>query len=151
MHELGYCEAVVDAVERRAAGRAVFRVGVRIGTVHRVVPAAFEQSFQLVAAGGVADGATTEVIVVPVQGRCGECRAAFDSTDPAPACPHCGSLDVAVEGGDDLVLEWLEYRAGEGDPDQPGELVTGHSHTHSADDEDHDAHADAARPATERL
>ncbi len=146
MHELGYCEAVVDAVERRAAGRAVSRVGVRVGSVHRIVPAAFEQSFQLVAAGGVADGASTEVTVVPARGRCGECRAGFDSADPSPACPHCGSLDVVVDGGDDLVLEWVEYRAAGGDREQPGEPVSGHSHPHSDDD----PYAAAGRSVTER-
>jgi len=33
------------------------------------------------------------------------------SADPAPACPSCGSLDVAVDGGDEVVLEWLQYAA----------------------------------------
>jgi len=111
VHELGYCEAVVDAVERRAAGRPVVRVGVRIGSTHRVVPAAFEQSFQLVAAGGVADGAHTELVVVPATGRCRDCGNDFSSPDPSPACPRCGGLDVDVEGGDEVTLEWLEYRA----------------------------------------
>lgn len=111
MHELGYCEAVVDAVERRAAGRPVARIGVRIGAAHRVVPGAFEQSFRLVAAGGVADGAGTELVVVPATGHCRECRSDFTTTDPSPACPECGGLRVDVEGGDEVVLEWLEYRA----------------------------------------
>jgi hydrogenase nickel incorporation protein HypA/HybF len=64
MHEIGYCEAVLDAVERRAEGRRVVRLGVRVGALHRIVPAAFEQSFQLVAAGGVADRASTEVTII---------------------------------------------------------------------------------------
>lgn len=110
MHELGYCEAVVDAVARRAAGRPVARVGVRIGSTHRVVPAAFEQSFRLVAAGGVADGANAEVVVVPATAHCRSCGDDFSSPDPSPACPTCGGLDVDVEGGDEVTLEWLEYR-----------------------------------------
>ncbi len=56
MHEAGYCHGVLHAVEDRAAGRPVARIGVRVGSLHRIVPAAFEQSFQLMAAGGVADG-----------------------------------------------------------------------------------------------
>ena len=128
MHEMSYSEGVLEAVERRAAGRRVARVGVRIGAVHRVVAEAFEQSFQLAAAGGPADGATTEVVVVPVHGHCMDCRTDFDSTDPSPACPSCGSLDVAAEGGDEVVLEWLQYvdtdRAAE-HADQP---VPAHTH-----------------------
>ena len=128
MHELGYCQGVLEAVERRAAGRPVARVGVRIGAVHRVVAEAFEQSFQLVAAGGPADGATTEVVVVPVHGHCMDCRADFESPDPSPACPSCGSLDVAAEGGDEVVLEWLQYVDTAHAADLPAELVPAHTH-----------------------
>ena len=45
MHEAGYCHGVLHAVENRAAGRKVARVGVRVCGLHRTVSAAFEQSF----------------------------------------------------------------------------------------------------------
>ena len=128
MHEMSYCEGVLEAVERRAGGRPVTRIGVRIGAIHRVVADAFEQSFQLVAAGGPADGASTEVVVVPVHGHCLDCRNDFDSADPAPSCPACGSLDVAVEGGDEVVLEWLQYAGSAPSADRPDELVPAHTH-----------------------
>lgn len=110
MHELGMCQSLVEAVERRAGGRRVARVGVRAGTLLRVAPAALEQSFQLVAAGGVAEGAGVELAVVPLQGRCRDCGGAFSSDDPTPACPACGSLATDAEGGDELMLEWVAYR-----------------------------------------
>ncbi len=130
MHELSYCEGVLEAVERRAGGREVAAIGVRIGAIHRVVAGAFQQSFQIAAMDGPAAGAVTTVVVVPVHGHCMDCREDFSSADPSPACPSCGSLDVAVEGGDDVVLEWLEYvdtsspTAGDRTP----ELVPAHSH-----------------------
>ncbi len=131
MHEMSYCEGVLEAVERRAAGRPVARVGVRIGAVHRVVADAFEQSFQIAAVGSPAEGATTEVVVVPVRGHCMDCRHDFESADPAPACPQCGSLDVATEGGDEVILEWLQYQSAESD--SAAELVPAHTHaTHEA-------------------
>lgn len=135
MHEISYCEGVLEAVHRRAAGRPVVRIGVRIGAVHRIVAGAFEQSFQLVAAGGPAEGATTEVVVVPVRGHCMDCRTDFESADPSPACPSCGSLDVVAEGDDEVVLEWLEYAATSGDRsavDLDPELVPAHTHVRSA-------------------
>lgn len=128
MHELSYGEGVLQAVEQRAAGRAVARVGVRVGCLHRVVPAAFEQSFQLVAAGGVADGATTEVVVVPTQVSCRACGDTGESTDGAMACPRCGSFEVEVTGGDELVLEWIEYRVPDAGRDEPAAMVTDHVH-----------------------
>ena len=126
MHELSYCEGVLDAVERRAAGRPVARIGVRIGAVHRVVADAFEQSFQIAAMGGPAEGATTSLVVVPVHGHCMDCRHDFDTPDPSPACPSCGALGVAVEGGDEVVLEWLEYV--DTSADHSHELVPAHTH-----------------------
>lgn len=132
MHEMSYCEGVLEAVQRRAAGRQVDRVGVRIGAVHRVVAEAFEQSFQLAAVGGPAEGATTEVVVVPVHGHCMDCRADFASTDPSPACPSCGSPDVAAEGGDEVVLEWLRYVDVTAPADRSAELVPAHTHVGGA-------------------
>lgn len=131
MHEMSYCEGVLDAVERRAAGRAVARVGVRIGAVHRVVADAFQQSFHLAAAGGPAENATTELVVVPVRGHCMDCRHDFESADPSPVCPSCGSLAVAAEGGDEVVLEWLQYvgaAPGATTGDRADELVPAHTH-----------------------
>ncbi len=126
MHELGYAEGVLEAVLRRSAGRPVARVGVRIGAVHRVAAEAFAQSFHLAAAGGPAAGAVTEIVVVPVRGHCMDCRTDFSAADPSPACPSCGSLDVAVEGGDEVVLEWLEC-AGPA-ADGPQGAVPAHNH-----------------------
>jgi hydrogenase nickel incorporation protein HypA/HybF len=126
MHEMSYCEGVLEAVERRAGGRRVERIGVRIGAVHRVVAEAFEQSFQIAAAGGPAAAATTEVVVVPVTGHCMDCRNDFESTDAQPACPACGSFEVAATGGDEVILAWLQYA--EAAVDLPDENVPEHTH-----------------------
>lgn len=126
MHELSYCEGVLEAVERRAGGRPVAAIGVRIGAVHRIVADAFQQSFQIAAMGGPAAHAVTTVVLVPVHGHCMDCRSDFESADPSPACPSCGSLDVATEGGDDVVLEWLRYV--DTSAERTPELVPAHSH-----------------------
>ena len=128
---MSYCEGVLEAVERRAAGRPVARVGVRIGAIHRVVADAFQQSFEIAALGGPAEGARTELVVLPVHGHCMDCRSDFQSSDPSPACHTCGSLDVAVEGGDEVVLEWLEYADVDLPTDRSGELVPPHTHDHA--------------------
>ncbi|MFI0349439.1 hydrogenase/urease maturation nickel metallochaperone HypA [Actinomadura sp. 9N407] len=65
MHEFGLCEALLRAVEKRAAGRRVTGVTVRIGTAHAVVEPALAQSFEMVAMGGCAADATLELVTVP--------------------------------------------------------------------------------------
>ncbi|HXX89513.1 MAG TPA: hydrogenase maturation nickel metallochaperone HypA [Acidimicrobiales bacterium] len=111
MHELGLCADIVGAVTRRAGDRPVARVTVRVGALHHVHPEAFAQSFALAAAGTSADGAVAELVLVPMTMRCRACGSAAESVEPVVACPACGAPEVDQRGGDELVLESLEYRA----------------------------------------
>jgi hydrogenase nickel incorporation protein HypA/HybF len=111
------CEGVLDAVEQRADGRPVARVGVRVGTLLRVVPEAFQAAFELVAAGSNAADAITELTIVPVAARCAACDLDFETRDPFPACPQCRGVQLQREGGDELILEWLRYEADTSSPD----------------------------------
>lgn len=108
MHEFGLCEAILEAVERRAAGRTVLGARVRIGARHQVVEAAFDQAFEMVSMGTVADGARVDWNIVPVQMTCRSCGRVAESTDMWAICVACGSSDIDVAGGDDLMLESIE-------------------------------------------
>jgi hydrogenase nickel incorporation protein HypA/HybF len=108
VHELGLCEGILAAVERRAAGRRVTRVRVRAGARHRVVESALDQAFALVSRGTVADGADVDLVVVPVRVRCLDCGHQAEAADALAACPACGGLDLDLEGGDELILESIE-------------------------------------------
>lgn len=120
MHELAMCEGVLDAVEQRARGRPVTRVGVRAGTLLRVDPGAFQACFELVALDGVAEGATPEVTITPVHATCVACELEHETHDPFPACPGCGGVKLQRDGGDELILEWLEYA----DPDSQNSVAS---------------------------
>lgn len=105
------CESILEAVERRASGRRVTRVRVRVGALHRVVPPSMDHAFALAAEGTVADGAAVEVVTVPVRVNCRACGHADDSDDPLGLCPACGGADLELSGGDDLVLESIQLAA----------------------------------------
>jgi hydrogenase nickel incorporation protein HypA/HybF len=109
VHEIGLCEGVVEAVERRAAGRPVQVVRLRAGAQHRVVGPAMANAFALVAAGTVAEGAELDLVVVPVQARCRGCDHRAETTDPWAVCPACGSDDLELSGGDELTLESITF------------------------------------------
>jgi hydrogenase nickel incorporation protein HypA/HybF len=111
MHELGLCTSIVDAVERRAGDRPVARVRVQVGRLHHVHPEAFDQSFAVAALGSVAQEATAELVLLPVRSRCAGCGATWEGEDVATACPTCGDLEVELIGGDELMLESIEYRS----------------------------------------
>jgi hydrogenase nickel incorporation protein HypA/HybF len=108
LHEFGLCEAILEAVERRAAGRKVLGARVRIGARHQVVEAAFDQAFEMVSMGTVADGARVDWNIVPVQTTCRSCGRVAESVDMWATCAACGSSDIDVAGGDDLMLESIE-------------------------------------------
>ena len=108
MHEFGLCEPIVAAVERRAAGRRVERVRVRVGALHRVAGPSMDQAFALAAEGTVADGAEMDLVIIPLSVSCAACGQAGTSDDPLSLCPVCGSADIEMSGGDDLVLESIQ-------------------------------------------
>ena len=62
-------------------------------------------------AGGVAEDATAELVIVPIRGHCPDCGSSFEADEPVLCCPDCGALGVEQEGGDELILELIEYRA----------------------------------------
>lgn len=111
MHELGLCEAIVHRVEERAGERPVARVRIRVGRLHHVHPEAFEQSFQIAAAGGVAEDAVPELVLIPVRAHCATCDADTEADEQVMACSSCGSVEVELTAGDELTLESIEYVA----------------------------------------
>jgi hydrogenase nickel incorporation protein HypA/HybF len=111
MHELGLCTSIVDAIEKRAGDRRVAHVRVRVGRLHHVHPEAFEQSFMMASMGTVAENADAELILLPVRAGCSSCDACWDSDDMPMVCPMCGSFEIELLGGEELVLESLEYRS----------------------------------------
>jgi hydrogenase nickel incorporation protein HypA/HybF len=115
MHEVGLVEGILEAVERRAAGRPVARVRVRIGTRHRASAEPMQQALELVGAGTVADGAVLDLVQVPVTSTCLACGTTHEDPEVLPACPACGGVMIEHSGGDELVLESLEYRAAPAD------------------------------------
>lgn len=111
MHEFELCESIMETVERRAAGRRVARVRVRVGVLHRVVGPALDQAFEFVAAGTVAEAAALDLVVVPVQVMCEACGHPSQSDDAVAVCPACGSTQLTMTAGDELILESLEIAA----------------------------------------
>lgn len=108
MHEIGICQELVHAALRRSAGRPVTRVRVRVGALHRVDGPSMEQAFELLTEGTELAGADLDLVVVSAQATCSACGQTTESKAPLQACPHCGTLDPRLTGGDDLVLESIQ-------------------------------------------
>ncbi|HEY9227021.1 MAG TPA: hydrogenase maturation nickel metallochaperone HypA [Gemmatimonadaceae bacterium] len=108
MHELAIADAVVSMVLEQAADRRVARVGMRIGHLRQVMPAALRFGFDLVARDTRAEGAALEIEHVAVTVWCERCCSESGATAMPLACAQCGTLDVAVTRGDEMSVEWIE-------------------------------------------
>jgi hydrogenase nickel incorporation protein HypA/HybF len=109
MHEFGLCEGVLDAVRTRAAGREVAAIRLRCGVRHAVDSAAMTMAFGVVAEGTEAAGATVDVVTVPAVVTCRECGYSGETTDLLAVCPRCASADVALTGGEEMILESVRF------------------------------------------
>ncbi|MCC5575826.1 MULTISPECIES: hydrogenase maturation nickel metallochaperone HypA [Microtetraspora] len=108
MHEFGIAEAILDAVEKRAAGRPVQHARIRAGALLRITEPVINQAFAVVSAGSPAEGAHLELVIVPARHTCRTCRHVTTSDDVFATCAGCGGIDIETEGGDELILESIQ-------------------------------------------
>jgi hydrogenase nickel incorporation protein HypA/HybF len=111
MHEMSICESIVSIIEDQAVAQSfnkVNRVKLEIGQLAGVELAALRFSFDVVARGGIADGAALEVIELPATGWCMQCAKSVPVKERYDACPICGNFQVRVTGGEELRIKDME-------------------------------------------
>jgi hydrogenase nickel incorporation protein HypA/HybF len=113
VHELSIADAVLQIVDRHAAGRRVTLVELRVGHLRQVVPDALTFAWQLVSEGSCAEGAELIVEQVPASVSCASCAADTTLEEFPARCMACGSLDVEVTGGEELLVDSLELEEAE--------------------------------------
>src|SRR3954465_13696648 len=109
MHELSLSGAIVNTVEKHAAGLPVSVVSMRIGALRQVVPDTLEFYFGFVSKGTVCEGARLEQELVSARLRCGACEAEGGIEVPVFMCPACGPAGrIEVAAGDEFLVESIE-------------------------------------------
>jgi hydrogenase nickel incorporation protein HypA/HybF len=107
MHELSIADALLAIALRHAGGRRIDAVEVKVGHLRQVVPDALRFAFTLVADGTAAEGAELVIEEVPAAGVCRICGAQ-SVWDAFPlACQGCGSVDVELVAGEELLVDAL--------------------------------------------
>lgn len=108
MHELSIAESVIRIAIAHAAGRRVAKVELSVGHLRQVVPSALEFAFELASRGTSLEGAALDMREVPAAGRCSACGTDSALPEFPLHCSACGSLDVDVVRGEELMVEALE-------------------------------------------
>ncbi len=111
MHELSLCQAILDTVEQRSAGRPVKRVDVRVGHLRQVVPDALSFSWEMLTDGTDLAGCELAIEQVPAVVRCHACGAESTLRFPVLACETCESHDVQLLSGDELLIASFDVAA----------------------------------------
>lgn len=112
MHEFGIVDGMVRTVQAVAAEqgvRRVTRVSLAIGRLRQIEPATLAFAFEVLSRDTIMAGARLEVEWVPVRLACRPCADEFAPADGwSGPCPRCGSADVRVAAGKELVLKEIE-------------------------------------------
>ena len=111
MHEMSLCEGILQTLEQQAEVQAyqkVRTVWLEIGALAGVEIDALRFSFDVVMEGSLAEGANLEIISVPGQAWCLPCSINVPVEQLYDPCPHCGSHQLQVNGGDQMRIKELE-------------------------------------------
>ena len=112
MHELSIVEALIEQTEREVKraqqqGRVV-RLELIIGRLSGVCCDSIRFAFDLLAPGTLVEGATVDIAEPSATCHCQQCDARTEVEEITVNCPKCGSGQVVIEGGRDLVLQSIE-------------------------------------------
>jgi len=111
MHEMSLCESVLQVIEQQAEAqqfRRVTAVWLEIGALSGVEPEAMRFCFDVVMQGSLADGARLEIMDAPGEAWCLPCAQNVAVRQLYDQCPHCGSHQLQIVGGDQMRIKELE-------------------------------------------
>lgn len=109
MHELSLCGSIYEIADRAAAGRPVAVIHLQVGRMRQVVPDTLTYCWTVVCDETPLSGSVLDVDYRPVTLHCRSCGA--DSTvarELLLLCDTCGTDEVTVTGGEELLVTSLE-------------------------------------------
>lgn len=107
MHEMSIAQSILAAAEDEAArhgGGRLRRVRCSVGVLQQIVPELLTEAIGCLVEGTERDGLEIDIQPSPVTLRCSACGRDSESTTWRVDCPACGSLEITIEGGDDILL-----------------------------------------------
>jgi len=111
VHELSIVAALFEILEEKAREQGALRitaVTLRVGRLSGVVPDLVVSAFDATKKGTLAEEARLEIESAPFDFRCRACGGADIREEPAVACAACGSRDIELLGGLDVIVERIE-------------------------------------------
>lgn len=107
MHELHLAEDVLNKVKAEARAKGldkVTQVKVLIGQSLVSDQAELQELLEMLSAGSIAEGAKFEIEISPIKAVCGDCKKEFNSQVLRLDCSYCGSTNIQISSGRELVI-----------------------------------------------
>jgi hydrogenase nickel incorporation protein HypA/HybF len=119
VHEFAIAQSVLEAAEQEARqhGRGrIQQVRCRIGVLQQIVPELLTEVFTCLVESSEHRGAVLEIDKEPATIDCVKCGRSNQSDEWRVDCPDCGSIEVRISGGDELLLTSITVELEDGDP-----------------------------------
>ena len=111
MHELAICQGLLSEIGRVAAAHGadeLTKIVIAIGPLSGVEPQLLERAFSVARVGTVAHRASLQIETSPVTVWCKTCEIETKVASNALLCGTCGTWQVQLKSGDELLLKRLE-------------------------------------------
>lgn len=104
MHEFHLAEDLLKKI-LSTSPQSSKKIRVRVGETLAVTPDELREAFSQVAKGTSAEGAELEIEIVPLKMKCLNCRKDFFPREPSIGCDFCGSTEVEIISGKELLVK----------------------------------------------
>jgi len=107
MHEMSIAQSLIDIIREEMLknnAKVLRAVRLNVGQMTAVVPDSLSFCFEVATSGTDMEGARLIMDVIPLRGRCHECKDEFEIKDYAFVCPSCDSTKIDTIGGQDLSI-----------------------------------------------
>lgn len=112
MHEVSIVEALIEQVETAVAGQdsagRVTRLDVQIGRLSGVNVDSIRFAYELLTPGTRLEGAEMRIEEPRAVCVCEACGVRSEVDELVFDCPACGSQEITLEGGDEMLLRSIE-------------------------------------------
>ncbi len=118
MHEMAIVQNILEILEQEAKlynAKKIVRVSLEFGALTGVMPAAITFGFEVLAKGGIAEGAEVDITIVPIKVYCMDCGKEMVLEVYQPFCPVCSSASLQIiQGRDEMRIASLEVEDSSG-------------------------------------
>lgn len=112
MHELSIVEALIEQVqrelERSGQSGPIRRLNLSVGRLSGVSCDSLRFAFELLSADTIVGDAELHISQPKATSRCQACDARAEVDEITVRCPACGSMQITLEGGRELLLQSIE-------------------------------------------